>query len=711
MASPLSNSALAGRVAAFIFLPTLGANAASLSFINAGSWSMSHRFWIALAVAIATSVAAAAWRIRERTHRRRENVLELAVVERTQALDLERRRERERNQILEMLVSNQPLESVLDAVARLIREQCPDSLCAILMRRGDGYRIAAAPELPGEWLAALQVPHAVPFEVWSRRLEARQPALSPAWKILMGGLKGRIPEVIHSWPIGHDRGPLGALLLFYTEASGPGESDSRIAEEAGRMLRLAFEHSRLYDDLNFHAHHDNLTGLPNRMLFEERLDRSLCEAEVLGQKLAVLFIDLDCFKQVNDTLSHRVGDLLLCEIASRMKRTLRPGDTAARIGGDEFTIVLNNIADAAQAAEIAARVLESIRQPVIIEGQQIGATASAGIAIFPDDGKDSEQLQRAADAAMYHAKNLGSDRAEAFATRNDTLDRVRLDEELRLALSEGYFVVHYQPKVGADRRLVGFEALLRMNHPKHGLIPPASFIPVAEASGMIVPIGKWVLEEVCRQVAEWESRDLGQVRVAVNVSPVQICRPDFAESVHDCLTRYGIAAGNLELELTEGLLINAAGVAQEQLRDLRELGVQLSIDDFGTGYSSLSYLHRLQIDSIKLDRSFVQSIDTDKLACRLVQAMIGVAQGLGLTVVAEGVETEGQRDALIAAGCPFMQGFLFARPQPPAELEELLRFSALESARRTADPDPNDLLRLAASMLLTDQYSGQSMPA
>jgi diguanylate cyclase (GGDEF)-like protein len=677
---------------------------------------MSHRSWIVFVAAVATSVAAAAWRIRERTHRRRENTLELAVVERTQALDRERRRERERNQILEMLVSNQPLEAVFDAVARLVRAQCPDCLCAILMRRGDGYRIAAAPELPGEWLAALQVPHAVPFEVWSTRLEAQQPALNPAWKILMSGLKERglkerIPVVIHSWPIADDRAPLGALLLFYNEPSGPGELDARVAEEAGRVLRLALEHSRLYDDLNFHAHHDNLTGLPNRMLFEERLDRSLCEADLLAQKLAVLFIDLDCFKQVNDTLSHRVGDLLLCEIASRMKRNLRPGDTAARIGGDEFTIVLNNIANAAEAAEIAARVLESIRQPVIIEGHQIGATASAGIAIFPDDGKDSEQLQRAADAAMYHAKNLGSDRAEAFATRNDTLDRVRLDEELRLALSEGYFVVYYQPKVGTDRRLVGFEALIRMNHPKHGLIPPASFIPVAEASGMIVPIGKWVLEEVCRQVSEWESRGLGQVRVAVNVSPVQICRPDFAASVEDCLTRYGIAAGNLELELTEGLLINAAGVAQEQLRDLRELGVQLSIDDFGTGYSSLSYLHRLQIDSIKLDRSFVQSIDTDKLACRLVQAMIGVAQGLGLTVVAEGVETEGQRDALIAAGCPFMQGFLFARPQPPAELEELLRFSAAEASRRTADPDPGDLLRLAASMLLTERYSGQSIPA
>jgi len=233
---------------------------------------------------------------------------------------------------------------------------------------------------------------------------------------------------------------------------------------------------------------------------------------------------------------------------------------------------------------------------------------------------------------------------------------------------------------------------------------PADFIPVAEASGLIVPLGAWVLEEVCRQVADWESRGLGQVPVAVNVSPAQVCRTDFAKSVQDCLSRYGISPANLELELTEGLLIRAAGVAQEQLRTLRELGVQLSIDDFGTGYSSLSYLHRLQIDSIKLDRSFVQSIDTDELARRLVQAVIGVAHGLGLGVVAEGVETETQRTALITAGCPLMQGFLFARPQPPAELEELLRLNAWHAAPLAADPTQGDLMRLTASTRVAEVY-------
>jgi diguanylate cyclase (GGDEF)-like protein len=707
-----TNRQTAGRVAVFLFLVVVAANAATFPFIGAGPWWTSPRFWLGR-VAILLTAVAGAWSIREREHRRRARVLESSVAERTRALDRERLRELERNRILEMLVSDKPLGTVLDSVIQLMLSQYPGYSGALVRKCGDRCEVLAAPDLPGEWRSALEEAHAVPFESWREYFESRQPGRSPAWANFMGGLRGAAPAAIHSWPVGSPQSPLGALLLFQGEASGFAGPDPGTAGEACHLARLALEHSRLNDDLHFQARHDSTTRLPNRAQYEELLGQSLREAETLGRRLAVLCIDFDNFKGINDRFSHRVGDLLLGEAASRIQALLPEGDTVARIGGDEFTIVLNGVEDGVAVARTAALVLEAIRQPFLIDGQRVETSASAGIAVYPEDGVDLGQLERAAGAAMYHAKDLGRDRAEAFATRNEKLDRVRMEEEIRLGLRHGWFVVHYQAKVGADRKVVGFEALVRMKHPEHGLIPPMSFVPIAEASGLIGPLGSWVLDEVCRQMADWEKRGLGQVPVAVNVSPAQICRPDFARSVEESLQRHGVSAWNVELELTEGLLINPTETVQRQIRELRALGVQLSIDDFGTGYSSLSYLHRLQIDSIKLDRSFVQSIDTDDLSRRLVQAMMGVAQGLGLNAVAEGVETEAQRATLLGAGCRVMQGYLFARPKPASELEDVLRMSAWEhSAPRTPPaPDSADLLGLSASISRTADHLIESMPA
>jgi len=278
-----------------------------------------------------------------------------------------------------------------------------------------------------------------------------------------------------------------------------------------------------------------------------------------------------------------------------MKKVLRPQDVVARIGGDEFTMVLNDLRSAKEATEIANRVIEAVRQPMFIHGHELGSSASIGIAVFPNDGTDAEMLQRAADAAMYCAKNLGRDRAEVFSTRNEILDRARMDEELRVALREGYFVVHYQPKVTANRTPAGFEALIRMRHPTYGQIQPMSFIPAAEANGMIVPIGTWVLDEVCRQIADWNARGLNPISVAVNVSPLQICRSDFARSVQDCLMRHGVAASSIEIELTESLLINAAGVAQEQLRALRRPYAAGSFSNAGGGAEDEDLLRDLRV--------------------------------------------------------------------------------------------------------------------
>jgi diguanylate cyclase (GGDEF)-like protein len=687
---------------------------------RSSGWWRSGWYWAVLA-ALVSATAATAWRVRERDHRLRQRILESSVSERTADLERERQREWERSHILEMLVSNEPLGSILGAVLRSIRSQCPETLAAVILRKtADGSQVVSSLDMPPEWLTALCAPCAVPFEVWRWPLSNQHPSRDPAWKLFRDRIESPAPGIAWSRPISKIEEQPGAILLFYGPEALSGESADRAIEIAERTARLAIEQSRLYDSLHYQAHHDNLTGLPNRALFEEHLDRALNEAAALGRHVAVLFVDLDRFKRVNDTFSHRVGDLFLREMANRMKGALRPSDTVARIGGDEFTIVLHEVRDASEAAQIAGRVMDAMRPPLSIEGHEIVASASIGIALFPEDGNDAETLQRAADAAMYYAKDLGRDRAESFSTRNETLDLTRMDEELRVALREGYFVVHYQPKVGVDRKLAGFEALVRMNHPVHGLIPPLNFIPLAESNGLIVPLGAWVLNEACRQIAAWEARGLSPISMAVNVSPVQICRSDFAKSVAECLARNGVAASSLELELTESLLINAVGEAQEQLRALRALGIRLSIDDFGTGYSSLSYLHRLPVDAIKLDRSFVQSIDTDDLAQRLVNAMIGVAHGLGLSVVAEGVETEAQRDALLTAGCSLMQGFLFAHPQPAAELEEFLRASHGNDGNDENDGNVGSdgtvgasvgLRQLTASMQLSGELAAEPLSA
>ena len=644
---------------------------AELPIVITGPWWSAR--WLAAAVfGLLVAGAVFLWWLRDRAQARNARELRLAVQQRTAELERERGFEKSRNKILETLLSDQSLGPVLDGIAGLVSEQMPGARCVIIQKNLKGWRVASAPFLPKPWLDALDGPDTIPFEVWQRASEFVGPETHPAWLAYRRKLDGPAPAAIHSVPIGNADSPLGALLLFYPEPTGA-EPWQTILEANARVAQIALEHRRFCDELHFQAHHDSLTGLPNRALFEERLASAVGESKVLGRRMALLYIDIDGFKQINDRLSHRAGDTVLEELARRMRVLLRPDDIVARIGGDEFNVLVPDVADAAEASDVAARLIAAIREPLSVEGHELFVTACIGISMFPGDSAEAEELQYQADAAMYYAKSLGKNGIQSFGSGSDSLDRVRMEQALRHALRDGLFVLDYQPKFTAYGHVAGFEALLRLRHPKEGLIPPLRFISIAEETGLIVPIGAWVIDEVCRQIAEWNGLGLGPVSVAVNISGPQIVRSDFAKSVQESLALHQVPSSSLELELTERMIVSGGGEANRQMHALRALGVTVSIDDFGTGLSSLSYLRSRQVDAIKLDRSFVQSIDTDPAARRLVKAVVGVAKGLGLGVIAEGVETEPQRQALVNAGCPVMQGFLFARPQPAASAEQLLR--------------------------------------
>lgn len=672
-------------------------------------------FWLCLLAGTTLSLAAGAGATlfrRERRSTLRQKTLEAAFQAGTRELDRERLRERARSAILEQLVGNQPLGGVLDSIVADFCREVPGSLCCVLLRLHDTWRVVAAPGLPLEWSAALRVALSRKDAGFSD--ESNTPL---DWNSFRDTLSGTLPFAIHSYAIGNSDAQVGLLLRFQMKPPVPSGADQpntleAALQSAAQLAFIAIEHWRFCEDLRHRAHHDALTGLPNRVLLEERLVLSLQEATAARQMLAVLSIDVDRFKRLNDSLGHRSADIVLMEIASRIRKTLRAGDLVARMGGDEFMVIVGNVRQASEVDEVSSRILEAIRQPMLVGGKAISPTASLGSALFPADAGESDSLRRKAEGAMRCAKSLGRNCAQSFGLRLDLLDRDRLEEEVREALEFQRLTVHYQPKIGAAGCFCGLEALVRLSSATHGPLSPASFIPVAEDSGLIHQLGAWVLAEVCAQMVDWHSRGLGWVSVAVNVSPAQIARPGFADEVRSCLQKFQVPPDSIELELTESIVLGGGEEGEKQMRDLRTWGIRFSIDDFGTGYSSLSYLYRLPVDAIKLDRSFVQAISTDQAARRLVQAMIGVAQGLGLNVIAEGVETEAQRLLLIAAGCPVMQGYFFARPAPAAEIECFLPHPDTQASPSGSKPeiaDPlrppsasDDLLRLGQAVALSE---------
>jgi len=424
------------------------------------------------------------------------------------------------------------------------------------------------------------------------------------------------------------------------------------------------------------AYHDSLTGLPNRALLADRLDRAMLAVQRTDRKLAVMFIDLDRFKTINDSLGHLTGDYLLKEVASRLCRAVRASDTVARLGGDEFVVLVPGIRLAEECTQVAEKIIEALSPAFPFEERMLHITPSIGISMYPDDGADVETLMRHADAAMYHAKANGRNNYQFFMQRMNqaAAQHFELESSLRGALAKEEFELFYQPIIDTGtRRVHTMEVLLRWRRPPGGLVLPDHFIPIIEENGLIVPIGEWVMRRACRQIVEWQAQGLAPVPLAVNLSPRQFMSRGLIESIRQVLDETGIDPALLEFEITETALMQHGEQTLEILDQINRLGIRLSIDDFGTGYSSLAYLKRFPVKKIKIDRAFIKDLEESSEDRAIVAAIIALSDSLQLSVVAEGVETEGQYALLKSKGCQYAQGYLFAQPMPALQAAYSLR--------------------------------------
>ncbi|NRF68741.1 PAS-domain containing protein [Aquincola sp. S2] len=463
--------------------------------------------------------------------------------------------------------------------------------------------------------------------------------------------------------------PGGGCVSIYTDITQRARAERGLRDSEARFRYLAT--------------HDGLTGLPNRTWFGDLLTQAMHAARRYQHTLGVLFIDLDRFKLVNDTLGHGAGDALLGEVAQRLKTCLRASDVVARLGGDEFVVLLPELPHPDDAAIVARKILDTVLEPIVVQQQACRVTASVGMALFPQDAQDEATLMKCADIAMYQAKEEGKNTFQRYApqVRTHTLERLTLETQLRSALARNEFSLHYQARLNLKTNAItGVEALLRWNNPELGSVPPAQFIPVAEQTGLIVPIGKWVLRTACAQNRAWQHEGLPPMCVSVNLSARQFQHEDLLADLAEALRDSGLAPEQLELEITEGMVMHNVERALAQLRAIKQMGVRIAIDDFGTGYSSLAQIKRFPVDSLKVDRSFIRDVSSDSKDRAITEAIIAMGRTLRLTVVAEGVETLEQQTVLRENGCDEIQGYYFSKPVPPRAVSALLWRHAAEAA-------------------------------
>lgn len=453
-----------------------------------------------------------------------------------------------------------------------------------------------------------------------------------------------------------------------------------IVDELGNVSKLLFVTRDITDrkqseELIHHlAYHDALTDLPNRRMYTQHLSREIMQAKRFQSNLAVLFLDLDRFKDVNDSFGHDVGDLLLVEAANRLKACLRPNDVAARLGGDEFTVLLSQLTDREEAAALANRIMEALQRPFILQDHSFNVSCSIGIALYPQDGDNADDLLKRADTALYTVKSRGKNGYDFFDPTMEakSLERILMENELRKAIEQEQFQIYYQPKIDiATDTLTGMEALVRWVHPELGVIPPNRFIPIAEETGMIIALGEWILRQACRQNKIWHDQGY-LLKVSVNLSARQIYQKDLVEMIKQILAETELAAEWLELEITESIFVKMEE-ATAVLQQIRDIGIHISIDDFGTGYSSFSYIKSLPVDTIKIDASFIRDIHHNQESQAIVKAIVTIAQSLNMNVIAEGIELNDQAAALQQNGCDHGQGYLFSRPLATDDFERYLR--------------------------------------
>jgi diguanylate cyclase (GGDEF)-like protein/PAS domain S-box-containing protein len=430
------------------------------------------------------------------------------------------------------------------------------------------------------------------------------------------------------------------------------------------------------DKIRYLAHHDALTGLPNRFSLHERMEQCIAFARRFDSSLAVMLIDLDHFKTINDTLGHNVGDQLLIQVAKRLQQSVRDSDIVARLGGDEFVVVLSGVETDADIIDVASKIVAQVAAPYTIAGHELRTSPSVGVCVYPDDATEIGDLIKNADIAMYHAKAVGRRNFQFYTEKmqEEVVQRMTVEHELEIALKNGQFVLHYQPQIELDSgRVVGVEALVRWEHPVHGTIPPCNFIPITEETKLIIPLGKWILETACRQMKRWHDDGFSDLHVAVNLSAIQFQDKQLPEMVSQALAHSGLHAHYLHLEITESMAMRNPEENIVMMNTLVDIGVKLAIDDFGTGYSSLAYLKIFPVNIIKIDRSFVQDIETDENDAAICEITLLLAQKLGMRVVAEGVETAAQRQFLSNLGCQWVQGYLFSKPLPADLIKQYIR--------------------------------------